>query len=177
MNPKPETGWRLEILHTLIERVYAQLREQSDDTFYKAQDLHKLLLPLLREYRMTEQSLAKRPPRTDGEKRNGQTERQKPVLNETASADGNVDAGAEPPAFEAEESAPAKMPPAKTRASAIPVFPAFAPPASGLESGRRPWPGNGAEPDDPAVIAVAERIMEEKRRAGAGRGPRASRDP
>lgn len=48
-----EPDWRLEILQTLIERVYAQLAEIPDQSGYKAQSLHKLLLPLLREYRMT----------------------------------------------------------------------------------------------------------------------------
>lgn len=48
--------WRLEILRTLIERVYGELLKCDRSTFTREQELHKLLIPLLREYRMTEKS-------------------------------------------------------------------------------------------------------------------------
>lgn len=134
-----QTERHLEMLGTLIERLFAQLSQCADDTGPNARGLHNLLLPLMREYRMTAKSL-------------GDTT--------TSRADGGGGIPTAAPATKAEPAGRAAPPGNQSNPPAPAALPPQGP-VSGLEIAPPPH-RNGNPAPDPAAEAVVNTIMDEK---------------
>lgn len=150
MAAKPEPDWRLGILRGLIERVYAQLSTHDDMTDHWAKELQKLLLPLLREYRMTEKDLAnRRGPAPAGEP-------PAPAIPMPAA----LDTGRHEPPGNPSDAMPADAKPNDPFARDSIHPPAF---ASGLE--KAPNPRESTDGPSPNALIVAKRLLREQKRA------------
>lgn len=142
-----QSNRHLEILKALIERVYAQLSECADHTDSKARDLHKILLPLLREYRMTANA---------------------PAESTKAPVESGTEIQAAPPAPKAEPNgrAASGADESKRPQSFAPAFPKL---ASGLEILPDQYRYGNRKPDY-AVDAVAGALMAERENAASAGG-------